>query len=100
MHLLVIPPLGHENCSESSDVKCPGQIPSNNIKYLATSGGCGRAAKPLRPFGRAEIEVPRPPLRCAAALGPNPKCADMQIGPQDPDSRLLSRCQMVLLYFA
>ena len=74
MHLLVIPPLGHENCSESSDVKCPGQIPSNNIKYLATSGGCGRAAKPLRPFGRAEIEVPRPPLRCAAALGPNPKC--------------------------
>ena len=29
MHLLVIPPLGHENCSESSDVKCPGQISSN-----------------------------------------------------------------------
>ena len=53
-------------------------------KYLATSGGCGpRAAKQLRQFGRAEIEVPRPPLRCAAALGPNPQCADMQGAPQD-----------------
>ena len=84
MHLLVLPPLGLENCSESSDVKCPGQIPSTNIKYLATSGGGGRAAKPLRPFGRAEIEVPRPPLRCAAALGPNPKCVQgVDARPQD-----------------
>ena len=80
MHLFVLPPLGHENCSVSSDVKCQTQ-------NLATSSLCGpRAAKPLQPFGRAEIEVPRPPLRRAAALGPNPRYADMQgvdAGPRD-----------------
>ena len=62
------------------------QVMSNvQDKYLATSRLCGpRAAKPLQPFGRAEIEVPRPPLRRAAALGPNPKCAGMQGAPQNP----------------
>ena len=64
------------------------QVMSNvQDKYLATSRLCGpRAAKPLQPFGRAEIEVPRPPLRRAAALGPNPRYADMQgvdAGPRD-----------------
>ena len=89
MFFWVFPPLGRQTCLKSK------------THIMATSGGCGpRAAKSPRPFGRAEIEVPRPPLRCDGAPGLNPKCADMQIGPQDPDSRLLSRCQMVLLYFA
>ena len=70
MHLLALPPLW-----------------SQVVSQKATSRLCGpRAAKPLQPFGRAEIEVPRPPLRRAAALGPNPRYADTQgvdAGPRD-----------------
>ena len=119
IHLLALPPLRQQQCSKSSNVKphapigfswlpwsrqpryifpLPFQIHPNQDKYLATSGGCGRAAKPLRPFGRAEIEVPQPPLRCAAALGPNPKCVQgVNARPQDLHSRLFS---MMFLDFA
>ena len=57
MHLLVLPPLGHENCSESSDVKCPGQISSNNKNTWPLQAAvhvlpsrCGRLGEPRLKF--------------------------------------------------